>query len=228
MNRYTPSVTQHSPTAPFATLGLDVRILRLLENRGIQSPTPIQHQSIPVAIGGKDIIGIAQTGTGKTWAFGLPMLQRIAGKAGRALVLVPTRELAAQVEESLSSFARLFNIGTAVFVGGASFQRQREMLRRNPYVLIATPGRLNDHLEQGTVSLREVGILVLDEADRMLDMGFKPQIDRILKHVPQNRQTMLFSATMPPEITRLASATMKLPLRIEVAPAGTTVEKIEQ
>jgi ATP-dependent RNA helicase RhlE len=221
-------VTQHSPTAPFATLGLDVRILRLLENRGIQSPTPIQHQSIPVAIGGKDIIGIAQTGTGKTWAFGLPMLQRIAGKAGRALVLVPTRELAAQVEESLSSFARLYNIGTAVFVGGASFQRQREMLRRNPYVLIATPGRLNDHLEQGTVSLREVGILVLDEADRMLDMGFKPQIDRILKHVPQNRQTMLFSATMPPEITRLASATMKLPLRIEVAPAGTTVEKIEQ
>ena len=200
----------------------------MLDRLKFTVPTPIQNQSIPIAIQGKDIIGIAQTGTGKTFAFGIPMLQRLSQGNGRALVIVPTRELAYQVEEALVPFASVFGIRMAVFVGGASMHLQRQMLKRNPRVLIATPGRLNDHLEQGTVTLREVSILVLDEADRMLDMGFKPQIDRILRHVPRARQTMLFSATMPSDIVKLATAQMSLPLRIEVAPAGTTVTKVEQ
>ena len=212
----------------FQELGLAPGFLQILEKGNFSVPTPIQHQAIPIALQGKDIIGIAQTGTGKTWAFGLPMLQRLAQEPGRALIVVPTRELAYQVEESLSRFAPAFHIGTAVFVGGASMHLQKQMLRRNPRILIATPGRLNDHLEQRTVTLREVKILVLDEADQMLDMGFKPQIERILQHVPKERQTMRFSATMPPEILKLASAHMQIPLRIEVAPQGTTVDKIEQ
>ena len=217
-----------SPVPAFAELGIDPKILQILKAKGIENPTPIQHQAIPIAVQGKDVIGIAQTGTGKTFAFGLPMIQRLAAHGGRGLVLLPTRELAYQVEEALQESARAFGIGMAVFVGGASFGKQRDMLRRNPRILVATPGRLNDHLEQGTVTLREVKVLVLDEADRMLDMGFKPQIDRILHHVPRERQTMLFSATMPQEIAKLATSHMKLPLRIEVAPAGTTVAKIEQ
>lgn len=212
----------------FADLGVDATFVRIATARGITSPTPIQHQAIPVALSGKDIIGIAQTGTGKTWAFGIPLLQKLVRTPGRALVLVPTRELAYQVEDSLSQLAASVGIRTAVFVGGASMNLQRQMLRRNPRVLIATPGRLNDHLEQRTVTLKEVTTLVLDEADQMLDMGFKPQIERILVHVPKDRQTMLFSATMPGEIAKLANAHMKLPLRIEVAPAGTLVTKVEQ
>ncbi len=218
----------NAPTHQFRALPLEAKLLSVLEQKSIQTPTPIQHQAIPPALEGKDIVGIAQTGTGKTFAFGLPMLQRLAQFGGRGLVILPTRELAAQVEESLAPFARAMGIGTAVFVGGASMNRQREMLRRNPRILIATPGRLNDHLEQGTITLREVKILVLDEADRMLDMGFKPQIDRILRHVPTDRQTMLFSATMPHSIMQLATGHMKLPLRIEVAPAGTAAERVEQ
>jgi ATP-dependent RNA helicase RhlE len=203
--------------------------LQVLTHRKISIPTPIQHQAIPIALEGKDIIGIAQTGTGKTWAFGLPMLQRLAQHPShRALVVLPTRELAYQVEEALKPFASIFNIGIAVFIGGASMDRQRQMIRQNPRILVATPGRLNDHLEQGTITLKDVHILVLDEADQMLDMGFKPQIERIIRHVPKDRQTMLFSATMPPEIVKLATAHMILPLRIEVAPQGTTAANIEQ
>lgn len=221
----------HHPTqiaASFAELGIAPGILEILTRRKIAHPTPIQHQAIPVALQGKDIVGIAQTGTGKTWAFGIPMLQRLAAHGGRGLVIVPTRELAYQVEESLAPFTPLFKIRTAAFVGGASMERQIQMLKMNPRILIATPGRLNDHLERRTVTLKEVRVLVLDEADQMLDMGFKPQIERILRYVPKQRQTMLFSATMPPEILKLASAHMQLPLRIEVAPTGTTVEKVEQ
>jgi ATP-dependent RNA helicase RhlE len=173
-------------------------------------------------------VGIAQTGTGKTFAFGLPLVQRLAHEAGRALIIVPTRELAQQTEDALRPYASLFRINMAVFVGGASFGLQRRMLRMNPRILISTPGRLNDHLEQGTITLKEVKILVLDEADRMLDMGFKPQIDRILSHVPKERQTLLFSATMPRQILELATREMKLPLRIEIAPQGTAAAKIEQ
>ncbi|MDD4319622.1 MAG: DEAD/DEAH box helicase [Candidatus Peribacteraceae bacterium] len=219
---------QPASSATFSALGIRPDILRVLDVRKLVTPTPIQHQAIPVALEGKDVVGIAQTGTGKTWAFGIPLLQRLAEHGGRALVLVPTRELAAQVEESLLVFAPTVGLRTAVFVGGASFGRQRDMLRANPRVLIATPGRLNDHLEQGTITLKEVKILVLDEADRMLDMGFKPQIERILKHVPRERQTMLFSATMPQDILRLANTHMKTPLRIEVAPQGTAAQNVEQ
>jgi ATP-dependent RNA helicase RhlE len=212
----------------FPQLGVDGKIVKILEGKHLKKPTPIQHQAIPVALTGKDIIGIAQTGTGKTLAFGIPLLQRLSLMPGRALILVPTRELAYQIEESLSLIAPGLGIRTAVFVGGASMEIQRRMLKMNPRILVATPGRLNDHLEQKTVTLQEVRILVLDEADRMLDMGFKPQIDRILAHVPRDRQTMLFSATMPQQIAKLATTHMRLPLRIEVAPAGTTVKNVEQ
>ncbi|MBI3618911.1 DEAD/DEAH box helicase [Candidatus Peregrinibacteria bacterium] len=217
----------HRP-ASFHELGIAPSMLRVIDQKKFTIPTPIQHQSIPIAIQGKDVIGIAQTGTGKTLAFGIPLLQRLSMHPGRALILLPTRELAYQVEEALRPFASPLGIGMAVFVGGASMKLQREMIRRNPRVLVATPGRLNDHLQQGTVTLKEVRILVLDEADRMLDMGFKPQIDRILAYVPRERQTMLFSATMPHEIVKLATAQMKLPLRIEVAPSGTTAQNVEQ
>ncbi len=212
----------------FANLGIAPGIQQILVRLKFTTPTPIQHQAIPIGIEGKDVIGIAQTGTGKTLAFGIPMLQRLAAHGGRGLIILPTRELAYQVEEAMKPFAQALNIRTAVFVGGASMNLQRGMLRQNPRILIATPGRLNDHLEQRTVTLKEVNILVLDEADRMLDMGFKPQIDRILAHVPKQRQTMLFSATMPKEILSLATSQMALPLRIEVAPAGTTADKVEQ
>ncbi len=217
----------HAPSS-FSTLGLAPAFLEILDKKKFTVPTPIQQKSIPVAIEGKDLIGIAQTGTGKTFAFGLPMIQRLNAQGGRGLIIVPTRELAYQVEESLAQFAPHFRIGTAVFVGGASMNLQRRMLKSNPRILIATPGRLMDHLKQKTITLREVKILVLDEADRMLDMGFAPQILEILKHVPKERQTLLFSATMPASILKIANTHMQLPLRIEVAPQGTTAERIEQ
>jgi ATP-dependent RNA helicase RhlE len=219
-----------STSSPRGFVGLHIApvFLAVIERLGFAVPTPIQHQSIPSAIEGQDIIGIAQTGTGKTLAFGVPLLQRLSQGGGRALIVLPTRELAYQVEEALRPFADAVDIRLAVFVGGASMHQQRQMLKRNPRVLIATPGRLNDHLEHRTVSLGEVRILVLDEADRMLDMGFKPQIDRILRHVPKERQTLLFSATMPQAIVSIATREMQLPLRIEVAPEGTAAEKVEQ
>ncbi len=217
-----------APSSTFRDMGVNTALLKILDQREITKPTPIQHQAIPLGIEGKDLIGIAQTGTGKTFAFGLPMLQQMATGKKRGLIVLPTRELAYQVEEALKPFASALGIRTAVFVGGASMNLQRKMLKQNPRILIATPGRLNDHLERKTVSLGEVEILVLDEADRMLDMGFKPQIDKILNLVPRERQTLLFSATMAQNIVKLATAQMHLPLRIEVAPAGTTAAKVEQ
>ncbi len=217
-----------SPTPSFLTLGIAPQILEILANRNFVTPTPIQQQSIPPGIEGKDIVGIAQTGTGKTFAFGIPMLQRLAQKPGRALIVVPTRELALQVDESLQTFAPQLHIRTAVLIGGASMHLQKEQIRRNPRIVIATPGRLNDHLKKGTITLKEVNILVLDEADRMLDMGFRPQIEAIFRYVPRERQTMLFSATMPSSIMKLANEHMKLPIRIEVAPSGTTVQGVQQ
>ena len=219
--------TELSPK-DFFSIGLSPKILDVLTRLKLTIPTPIQHQAIPIAVSGKDVIGIAQTGTGKTFAFGLPLLQKLSQGPGRALIVLPTRELAAQVGQALSPFSMALGIGVAVFVGGEPMHRQRMALKRNPRVLIATPGRLNDHLEQRTITLKEVNVLVLDEADRMLDMGFKPQIDRILQHVPKTRQTMLFSATMPKEIVALATSQMHLPLRVEVAPPGTTAAKVEQ
>jgi len=212
----------------FRAIGVMPALLRVLDAQSITQPTPIQNQAMPSVLDGKDLIGVAQTGTGKTFAFGLPMLQQLAAGKKRGLVILPTRELAYQVEEALRPFASVLGIRMAVFVGGVSAHLQRQMLKQNPRILIATPGRLNDHLQHGTVTLKEVEILVLDEADRMLDMGFKPQIERILAYVPRARQTLLFSATMPQDIVKLATAHMHLPLRIEVAPTGTTAAKVEQ
>jgi ATP-dependent RNA helicase RhlE len=212
----------------FREMGIKPALLKILDQRKITKPTPIQHQAISQALEGKDLIGIAQTGTGKTFAFGLPMLQQLSEGKKRGLIVLPTRELAYQVEEALRPFASSLGIKMAVFVGGASMNLQRRMIKQNPRILIATPGRLNDHLQRKTVSLNEVEILVLDEADRMLDMGFKPQINKILAHVPRKRQTLLFSATMPQNIVQLATAQMHMPLRIEVAPQGTAATQVEQ
>lgn len=220
-------MTHPTPT-DFSSLGISPEILKLLEAKGITVPTPIQHSAIPHAMKGDDVIGIAQTGTGKTFAFGIPLLERLHKHGKRALIVLPTRELAQQVEESLLPIARHFKIGMAVFIGGASMHRQRMMLKMNPRVLIATPGRLIDHLQQRTVTLKEVSILVLDEADRMLDMGFAPQIKKILQAVPTDRQTLLFSATMPAAIGKIAVEHMKTPVRVEVAPPGTSASQVEQ
>jgi len=191
-------------------------------------PTPIQFKAIPIAIEGKDVIGIAQTGTGKTLAFGIPMIQRLAGIPGRGLILVPTRELALQVEETIFKVGSPLGMKTAVLIGGASMYNQVQALRRNPRVIIATPGRLIDHLGQSTLRIDDVKILVLDEADRMLDMGFAPQIEKVLKYLSKDRQTMLFSATIPEKIVRIAATHMKLPISVEIARSGTAAERIVQ
>ena len=222
-------MTNTTPLPPgFYGLGIAPRLLTTLDRLKYKSPTPIQQQSIPLAIEGKDIIGIAQTGTGKTLAFGIPLIQRLAAVKGRALIILPTRELALQVDEALQKLGRDIGLRTVVLIGGASMDRQKMELRKNPHVLIVTPGRLIDHMEQRTVKLDDVRILVLDEADRMLDMGFAPQIKRILQQVPKDRQTMLFSATMPQEIVGIANSYMKLPVRVEIARAGTAAEKVTQ
>ena len=212
----------------FYGLGIAPGILDILDRMKFTVPTPIQHKAIPVALEGKDIIGVAQTGTGKTLAFAVPIIQRLSQRKGRALILVPTRELAIQVNEAFGKIAPSFGMKTAVIIGGASMHLQLKALRKNPRVLVATPGRLVDHMERRTVRLADVNVLVLDEADRMLDMGFQPQIEKIIKFVPRDRQTMLFSATIPGEIMRMAAAHMKLPVQTEVAPSGTTAERIIQ
>ncbi len=219
--------TETTPNS-FEGLGIKPTLLKHLATRGYTTPTPIQQKSIPVAIRGEDMIGIAQTGTGKTMAFSIPMLQRISETDGMGLVILPTRELAIQVDEELQKVGRAFGLKTAVLIGGANMDRQIQQVRRNPHVIVATPGRLNDHLEQKMLSLKNVTVLVLDEADRMLDMGFEPQIQAILSAIPKEHQTLLFSATMPPGIEKIAHQYMKQPLRIEVAPAGTAAERVDQ
>ncbi len=212
----------------FYGLGIAPALMEILQRLHFKTPTPIQAQAIPIAVEGKDLVGIAQTGTGKTLAFGLPMLQRLAQTKGQGLVVLPTRELALQVEEVLRKIGHSLGLRTAVLIGGLSLAPQVAALRKNPHVIIATPGRLIDHLNQKNVRLDRVNIVVLDEADRMLDMGFMPQIQRILAALPKVRQTMLFSATMPAEIMRVAASYMKLPIRVEIAPTGTTVERVTQ
>ncbi len=212
----------------FYGLGIAPNLLSLIEKLKFKVPTPIQFRAIPIAIEGKDVMGIAQTGTGKTLAFAVPMIQRLSSVRGRGLIIVPTRELALQVEETFLKFRSAMYSGTAVLIGGASMGLQISALRRGPAVIIATPGRLIDHLQQRTVSLDDVRILVLDEADRMLDMGFAPQISKILQSVPSERQTMLFSATMPQEIMSLARSYMKLPMSVEIAKSGTAAENVVQ
>ncbi|MFH1128542.1 MAG: DEAD/DEAH box helicase [Candidatus Omnitrophota bacterium] len=212
----------------FYGLGIAPKILDILERIKFKVPTPIQLKAIPLAIEGKDIIGIAQTGTGKTHAFAIPMVQRLAQKKGIGLVLAPTRELAIQIDEAFHAIAQQFLMRTACLIGGAPMYDQVEALRKNPRVIIATPGRLLDHMSHWNVMPNEVVMLVLDEADRMLDMGFAPQIERILRFLPKDRQTMLFSATIPKEIMQIAAKYMKLPVSVEIAPSGTTAEHVTQ
>ncbi len=210
----------------FYGLGIAPKILDILERIKFKVPTPIQLKAIPLAIEGKDVIGIAQTGTGKTHAFAIPMVQRLAQRKGMGLVLAPTRELAIQIDEAFQGIAHSFGMRTACLIGGAPMGAQIQALRKNPRVIIATPGRLLDHMGQWNVLPNDIVMLVLDEADRMLDMGFAPQIDRILRFLPKERQTMLFSATIPKEIMGIAAKHMKLPVCVEIAPSGTTPELV--
>ncbi len=223
-------MSQNTPEreVSFSDLGLSPKLLSILDRLKFTTPTPIQAKAIPIAVTGTDVVGIAQTGTGKTLAFLLPLIQQITITKKHALIVLPTRELAAQVEETLYKMGGGLGLKGALLIGGASMSTQLSQLRRNPEIIIGTPGRINDHLESKSLRLQDVGVLVLDEADRMLDMGFAPQIKQILQHVPKERQTLLFSATMPGEIFRLAATYMKMPVRIEVARAGTVAERVDQ
>lgn len=212
----------------FYGLGIAPGLLEVLDGLKFTTPTPIQSKAIPLAINGQDVIGIAQTGTGKTIAFGIPMIQNLSKERGRGLVLLPTRELAIQVNDTLKQFTRKFNMGTALLIGGESMLNQVADLRKNPRIIIATPGRLIDLIGRQYIRIDDTRVLVLDEADRMLDMGFAPQIEKILQMVPRERQTMLFSATIPPTIMSIASSYMKLPVHTEIAPSGTTAANISQ
>jgi len=222
-----PHEANHSAPS-FYGLGIAPKILDILERIKFKVPTPIQFKAIPLAIQGKDIIGIAQTGTGKTHSFAIPMVQLLAQKKGTGLVLAPTRELAIQIDEAFQGIAHSFGMRTACLIGGAPMEDQVEALRRSPRILIATPGRLLDHMGQWNVIPDEVVMLVLDEADRMLDMGFAPQVDKILRFLPKERQTMLFSATIPKEVMAIAAKHMKLPVSVEIAPSGTMAERVTQ
>lgn len=217
----------------FADLGLSPKVLEAVNEAGFSEPTPIQANAIPIAVTGRDVLGIAQTGTGKTASFVLPMLTRLErGRARarmpRSLILAPTRELAAQVAESFELLGANHKLTVALLIGGVSFEDQFKKLDRGADVLIATPGRLLDHFQRGKLLLSAVDILVIDEADRMLDMGFIPDIERICKLLPFTRQTLFFSATMPPEIKRLADTFLQAPQKVEVAPAATTASTITQ
>lgn len=206
----------------FSDFAISPALVKMLERQNITTPTPIQEKTIPVGLDGKDVIGIAQTGTGKTLAFGLPMIENIRrGEFG--LVLAPTRELAIQIEDTFKSL----NVKTALLIGGAPLRPQVGQLRGRPMVVIATPGRLVDHMQQKTIDLRDAYVVTLDEADRMLDMGFAAAIKKILSFTPSGRQTMLFSATMPKAIADLAKQYLNDPVRIEIASAGTAAENIE-
>lgn len=218
---------QQGVDAGFHTLTIAPTLLKRITHLGYTTPTPIQHKSIPLLIEGKDLLGIAQTGTGKTLAFAVPVIQRIAELKCRGLVIVPTRELALQVNETFEKFGKSAGLRTAVLIGGADIRKQIKTLQLNPHVIIGTPGRIIDHLDRKSVRMENVKILVLDEADLMLDMGFEPQIKRILESVPKDRQTMLFSATMPSAIHTIATRYMSAPCRVEVAQSGTLAEKIQ-
>ncbi len=219
----------------FSDLGLERPILDTLVTEGYASPTPIQATAIPHVLAGRDLLGIAATGTGKTAAFALPMLQRLTAasdvaqrRSCRALVLAPTRELAAQIAESFRTYGRNHRIRVALVVGGVAFGPQAAALARGVDVLIATPGRLLDHVSQGTIRLEMATTLVLDEADHMLDLGFIPSVRKLVSKMPRARQTLLFSATMPGEIRKLASDFLNDPETVSVAPQGTLAERIDQ
>lgn len=216
-------------TTTFESLGLPAPVLAAVARVGFKTPTPIQAAAIPFALRGRDVLGSAQTGTGKTAAFGLPMITRLMeDPAAMAVVMTPTRELAAQVLSTLHPLLEGSRIRTALLIGGESMHRQLQQLKQRPRIIVGTPGRINDHLDQRTLNLSAANFLVLDEMDRMLDMGFGVQIDRILKHMPQQRQTLLFSATIPPEIEKVAGRYQRNPERVSVGSTVTPSEKIKQ
>ena len=220
-------------TITFAELGLSAKVLEAITSAGYTIPTPIQAKAIPIALTGRDVLGIAQTGTGKTASFTLPMISRLeTGRARarmpRSLILAPTRELAAQVAQSFEKYGVNHKLDVALLIGGVSMDDQTRKLERGVDVLIATPGRLLDHFQRGRILLMGVEILVIDEADRMLDMGFIPDIEKICKLLPPARQTLFFSATMPAEITRLVHTFMRNPERVEAAPPATSAKTITQ
>jgi ATP-dependent RNA helicase RhlE len=219
----------------FTDFGLAAPLLKALATEGYTTPTPIQAQAIPGVMAGRDLQGIAQTGTGKTAAFALPILHRLAAekrqperKGARVLVLSPTRELASQIGESFRTYGRHMGVTVAVIFGGVKYGAQHKAMANGVDVLVATPGRLLDHLQEKTITLRGVEIFVLDEADQMLDLGFVLPIRKIVAHIPKVRQNLFFSATMPTEIGKLASELLHDPLRVSVAPQATTVEKVNQ
>ncbi|MBS0168681.1 MAG: DEAD/DEAH box helicase [Nitrospira sp.] len=220
-----------SASRNFHTLGLSEALLRDLADAKFASPTPIQEQAIPPALAGRDVIGCAQTGTGKTAAFVIPMIERLStlpkGQP-KALILAPTRELALQTLTTIEKLGRSRRISATVIVGGADMQAQVRGLRQRPDILVATPGRLLDHMWNGTILLSSIKMLVLDEADRMLDMGFAPQINQILDALPEERQTLLFSATLPADLARLVQASVNNPVRVMVAPSATTADGVTQ
>src|SRR5580704_14447286 len=216
---------------PFGKLGLSPVVLDGVKAMGYVDPTPIQLRAIPLVLAGRDVIGSAQTGTGKTAAFALPILSTLAqhstDKSPRALILEPTRELAAQVETAIHDYARFTNLKTTVVYGGVGYGRQTDELRAGTDIVMATPGRLLDHLEKGTVRLDKIQFLVLDEADRMLDMGFLPDVRRILDKCPRQRHTALFSATIPPQIETLIKWAMHNPETIEIGARRTPAETVK-
>lgn len=223
----------HSQLTTFADLGLSQKVLSAVTDAGYTIPTPIQEGAIPPALERRDILGIAQTGTGKTASFVLPMLTmlergRARARMPRTLILEPTRELAAQVHENFEKYGKNHRLNIVLLIGGVSFDEQDRKLERGADVLIATPGRLLDHTERGKLLMSGVELLVIDEADRMLDMGFIPDIERIVKLIPFTRQTLFFSATMPPEIQKLADKFLQNPARIEVAPPSSTAATVTQ
>ncbi len=215
----------------FESLGLSPALLQALANAKFSEPTPIQAKAIPAALEGRDVLGCAQTGTGKTAAFAIPMIERLAdGPKGRprALILAPTRELAFQIQEAVDKLGRSRRIFSTTIVGGSDMQAQVRGLRQRPDVIVATPGRLLDHMWQGTIQLTHLQIVVLDEADRMLDMGFAPQLNQIIDALPEDRQTLLFSATLPSNLGDLARMSLKDPVRVMVAKSATPAEGVTQ
>ena len=220
-----------SVQSSFREIGVSEALIKDLAKAGLSSPTPIQAQAIPAALVGRDVIGCAQTGTGNTAAFVIPVLERLArlpkGEP-QALILAPTRELALQILKTIETLGHRLGISATVIVGGADMQAQIRGLRQRPDILVATPGRLLDHMWNGTVNLLPIKILVLDEADRMLDMGFAPQISQILTALPEERQTLLFSATLPSDLTQFVQASVNDPVQVMVTPSATTADGVTQ
>ena len=218
MARSTTDAERNGEAAAFDELGLSQAVLQAVRDAGYSTPTPIQSQAIPLVLRGRDVMGLAQTGTGKTAAFTLPIVDRLANgpRRTRALVLTPTRELCVQVEESVRKYSKHADVDVASVYGGVGYEPQERALHEGVDIVVATPGLLIDHMERGNVVFDDLEVLVLDEADRMLDMGFAPQINAIVRDVPPYRQTLLFSATMPPEVEALARKYLRKPVVVQV------------